>query len=153
MRNNRTLALGAALLALNAVATHAQSMRAQCAAGTALWVQQCDALTDVAATLPARFAVAAVGGNPVAGTASTLGMRMPGSPRWSIALRSTVARASLPPVPDGGADTPTLWSVNADAAVGLFNGVNLLPTIGGFGSIDVLASIGVVSAPDDFDRT
>lgn len=149
----RASAVGAALLAFTAAAAHAQSLREQCAAATAMWVQQCEALADAAATLPARFALAAAGGNPVAGTASTLGMRMPGSPRWSIALRASTARAAMPPIGEGSATASTLWSVDADAAVGLFNGFNLLPTIGGFASIDVLASVGVVSAPDDFDRS
>ena len=128
----------------------AQSLREQC--GTDLppdAAARCHSLADAAVTLPDRVAIAAAGGNPVAGTASTLGMRLPGSPRWSIALRSTIARASLPAIGDERAFSPTLWSVNADASVGLFNGINLLPTIGGFASIDVLASLGVLSVPDD----
>lgn len=118
-------------------------------------VALCQSLADAALTLPDRVAIAGAGGNPVAGTASTLGMRVPGSPRWSLALRSTIARASLPPVGDDRAFTPTLWSVNADASVGVYNGVNLLPTIGGFASIDLLASLGVLSVPegDGFERS
>jgi hypothetical protein len=114
----------------------------------------CRSLADAAVTLPARLAIAAAGGNPVFGTASTLGMRVPGSPRWSIALRSSVAPASLPPIGGEQPLSPAPWSVNADVSVGLFNGFNLLPTIGGFGSIDVLGSIGVLSLPDDdFERS
>ena len=133
----------------------AQSLREQCAEAATGGVAYCESLVDAAATLPARLAIAAAGGNPVAGTASTLGMRVPGSPRWSIALRTTIARASLPPIGDGGAVRPTLWSVNADGAVGLFNGFNLAPTIGGFGSLDVLGSIGVLGVPDGdgFERS
>ena len=130
-------------------AANAQSLRERCTDA------YCESLVDAAVTLPGRLAIAAAGGNPVAGTASTLGMRVPGSPRWSIALRSTVARASLPPIGDDESLRPTLWSVNADAAVGLFNGFNLAPTIGGFGSLDVLGSIGVLGAPegDGFERS
>lgn len=143
-------------LAIGTATVQAQSLREQCGPDfPAESVARCHSLADAALTLPDRVAIAAAGGNPVAGTASTLGMRLPGSPRWSIALRSTIARASLPPIGDDGAFSPTLWSVNADASVGLFNGINLLPTIGGFASIDVLASLGVLSVPDDdgFERS
>ena len=126
----------------------AQSLREQCADAATGGLAYCESLADAAVTLPARLAIAAAGGNPVSGTASTLGMRIPGSPRWSLALRSTIARASLPPIGDAAPIRPTLWSVNADAAVGLFNGFNLAPTIGGFGSLDVLGSIGVLGVPD-----
>lgn len=136
-------------------AARAQSLREQCADAATGGRAYCESLADAAVTLPARLAIAAAGGNPVAGTASTLGMRVPGSPRWSLALRSTIARASLPPIGAGPAVRPTLWSVNADAAVGLFNGFNLAPTIGGFGSLDVLGSIGVLGVPDGdgFERS
>ncbi|MBR9989289.1 MAG: hypothetical protein KFH98_05995 [Gemmatimonadetes bacterium] len=133
----------------------AQSLRDDCTAYAAGALAYCESLADAAGTLPARLAIAAAGGNPVAGTASTLGMRMPGSPRWSIALRSTVAGASVPPIDGERGESPTLWSVNADGVVGLFNGFNLLPTIGGFGSVDVLASAGVVAVPEGrgFERS
>lgn len=146
--------IGAALIVWCGADVAAQSMRDQCAAAaTPEAMAFCESLADAAVTMPARFAVAAIGGNPVPGTASTLGMRLPGSPRWSIALRSTVAPASLPPIGDADAVTPVLWSVNADASVGLFSGITLAPTIGGFGSIDLLASLGVLNEPDDFDRS
>ncbi|MGH7447343.1 MAG: hypothetical protein ACRELT_07270 [Longimicrobiales bacterium] len=150
----RAAVIGMSLCVL-ATGMHAQSMREQCATAAAGTVEFCESLSDAAHTLPARLALAAAGGNPVSGTASTLGMRVPGSPRWSIALRSTIARASLPPIGDDRAITPTLWSVAADLGVGLFDGFNLLPTMGGFGSIDVLASAGLLNAPEDdgFDRS
>jgi hypothetical protein len=150
-----TLVLGL-LLAVSATALRAQALREQCVSDLLPSdAASCQSLADAAVSMPDRLAIAALGGNPVAGTASTLGMRMPGSPRWSIALRSTVARATLPPIGAEQALTPTLWSVNADASVGLFNGVNLAPTIGGFASIDVLASLGVISVPEDdgFERS
>lgn len=133
----------------------AQGIREQCTAVTdEVLLSHCRSLADAAVTLPARLTIAAAGGNPVPGTASTLGMRVPGSPRWSVALRSSVAPASLPPIGGEQALSPAPWSVNADVSVGLFNGFNLLPTIGGFGSIDVLGSIGVLSLPDDeFERS
>ena len=154
----RRAACGAVLLvfaASGADDARAQSLRAQCADAATGGVAYCESLVDAAVTFPARLAIAAAGGNPVAGTASTLGMRVPGSPRWSLALRSTIARAPLPPIGDEQAVRPTLWSVNADAAIGLFNGFNLAPTIGGFASLDVLGSMGVLGVPDGdgFERS
>jgi hypothetical protein len=152
----RSLALLAVLLGAGDARVQAQSMRDQCGPGLSPSSEMlCHSLADAAVTLPDRIAIAAAGGNPVAGTASTLGMRVPGSPRWSVALRSTIARATLPPIGDDEAFTPTLWSMNVDGAIGLFNGVNLMPTIGGFASIDILASLGVLSVPEDdgFERS
>jgi hypothetical protein len=133
----------------------AQGLRDECAGASMEQSARCESVVDAASTLPARLAIAAAGGNPVAGTASTIGMRMPGSPRWSIALRTTAARAALPPIGDDAAVSSTLWSINADATVGLFNGFNLMPTVGGFGSIDVLASAGVLSVSESagFERS
>lgn len=153
------LLIGVALSSVDGFArggdAHAQGLREQCADVTGeVLVSDCRSLADAAVTLPARMTIAAAGGNPVPGTASTLGMRVPGSPRWSVALRSSLAPASLPPIAGEQALSPSPWSVNADVSVGLFNGFNLLPTIGGFGSIDVLGSIGVLSLPDDdFERS
>lgn len=141
----RALLIPAAILGACAASAHAQSLRDQCAEWQSA---ECEALVNASLTLQPRVAIAAAGGNATPGTASTLGMRVPGSPRWSTAVRGTLARASVPPF--GNSDvSPTLWSVNADASVGLFNGVRLAPTIGGFGSIDVLASIGLLSVPED----
>ena len=138
-----------------AAGASAQTLREQCSEAATGTVAYCESLADAAVSMPARLAISAAGGNPVPGTASTLGMRVPGSPRWSLAVRGTLARAPLPAPEGESAITPTLWSVNADASVGLFNGFNLLPTIGGFGSIDVLGSFGLVSVPEDdgFERS
>lgn len=149
----RALLILLGLTAYGASDARAQSIRTQCATAASA-VQDCERVVDMALTLPSRVTLAAAGGNPVAGTASTLGMRVPGSPRWSLALRGTVARATLPPAFASGVEA-TAWSLNADASIGLFNGFHLLPTIGGFGSIDVLASVGLLSVPSDdgFDRS
>lgn len=136
------------------VEARAQGIRDQCTEVTDdSLLSYCRSLADAAVTLPARLALAAAGGNPVPGTASTLGMRVPGSPRWSIALRSSLAPAALPPIEGEQALSPAPWSVNADMSVGLFNGFQLLPTLGGFGSIDVLGSIGVLSLDEEFERS
>lgn len=149
----RALPVLAILLAVGSADVRAQSLREQCAAAASGTLQSCEALADAALMMPQRTAIAAAGGNPVPGTASTIGMRVPGSPRWSVALRSTAARASLPPFGSNEAERPVLWGVHVDASAGVFNGFNLLPTIGGFASLDVIASAGVLGAAgaDDFE--
>jgi hypothetical protein len=97
-----------------------------------------------------RLGIALTGGNPVPGTASTLGMRLGSVPRFSIGLRASAALAELPPIEEvnGGDDlTFPVPSLNADASVGVFSGFSVLPTVGGLGSVDVLASAGIIPLP------
>lgn len=87
------------------------------------------------ANVQTRVGIGFVGGNPVPGASSTLGMRIGRIPRVSIAAR-------------GGAvhiDPSTATSVNLDVAVGLYSGTTLAPTIGGFASIDLIGSVGHMS--------
>jgi hypothetical protein len=108
----------------------------------------CAAASDIAEIAGLRALLLGAGGSPVAGTASTLGHRLPGSPRWSVTARMTGARIALP---DPGASGATLdgtgigW--NADLAVGVIDGIPALATVGGVGSIDLLASLGSVNLP------
>lgn len=98
-----------------------------------------------------RVGLAASGGNPVPGTANTLGLRLGSTPRVSIAGRATVLGLTLPPMQqrDGDRVTLTIPTFAADGAVGVFQGFSLSPTAAGVGSIDILGSIGVVPI---FDR-
>lgn len=99
-----------------------------------------------------RFGIALSGGNPVPGASSTLGMRIGSVPRISVAGRVTGAKVDLPSIrqrTSSGDIDFLLKSVNIDAAVGLFGGYSLLPTVGGFGSIDLLASAGALFVPDE----
>lgn len=97
---------------------------------------------------------AAAGGNPVPGTASTLGMRLGALPRLSLAGRATGVFADLPPILDFddrreiGIFVPSL---NVDGAIGIMSGWSLAPTVGGVGSLDGLLSIGVLPLPGGED--
>lgn len=102
-----------------------------------------------------RLLLAAAGGNPVPGTASTLGMRMGSSPRWSVSFR--VAGARLRALSGAepsfeGTDASTAAGLGTAVAVGLFQGVSLAPTVGGVGSLDALGSVGFVLPGGEFDR-
>jgi hypothetical protein len=143
----------AGLVLLAAVSPlEAQPLRERCTEQVA--VAQCQRSADMAVSLPARLTIMAAGGSPTPGMASTLGMRMPGSPRFSAAVRGTMARVRMPAADLGTATGTTAFtggSVALDMGIGVFNGVALAPTVGGFGSLDILASAGLVRVPDDDD--
>lgn len=127
------------------------SLRAQCdaAAGSAARVL-CENVADATVILQPRAALVLVGGNPVAGTASTMGLRLGSVPRTSVGLRVSAVGVSLPPIEGVDATsnlTFPLASLNADASLGVYQGMSVLPTVGGVGSIDLLASVGVMPVP------
>lgn len=105
----------------------------------------------IAVGLP-RLGIAFSSGNPVPGAASTLGERVGSMPRLSGDARITLLSLELPPIgrmnasPEIGA---TLLTLNIDASVGIFGGIALLPTVGGFASLDLLGSIGTMALPED----
>jgi hypothetical protein len=151
--NLRALAVAAILVACTTVAAAAQSenLRAQCAPASRSAVRVlCENVADATVILQPRASLALTGGNPVPGTASTLGMRLGSMPRTSLGLRVTAASVSLPPIERVDAEHNVnfpLGSINADASVGLYQGMALLPTVGGFGSVDLLGSVGIMPLP------
>jgi hypothetical protein len=135
----------------------AQSLRDQCAAATTQTHRAfCRDAADAASIVQPRLGIAAAGGNPVPGTASTLGMRIGSTPRVSIGARITATAADLPPVDRVGSTASASFgiaSLSLDGSVGVYQGMRLLPTVGGFASVDLLGSVGVVPVPhgDSFD--
>jgi len=101
-----------------------------------------------------RTALVLSGGNPVPGTASTLGMRIGRTPRFSIGARVTGTGVELPGIASPAAQQLDFNAigVSLDGGVGLFNGFTLGSTVGGFAAIDLLGSVGRVGLPagDDF---
>ncbi len=94
--------------------------------------------------------VAAYGGNPVPGTASTLGMRLGTTPRLSVAGRLGLVRVEAPPILDRTRLEPSaffLAGAGVDVTMGLFGGVSPAPTMGGVLSLDALARAGVLLLP------
>lgn len=105
----------------------------------------------VFAALP-PVGLAATGGNPVPGTASTLGMRIGSTPRITVGARLTVARVETPRILDRVASaTPSylLPGLGMDVAVSVFNGISPAPTVGGLLSLDAVGHVGLVPAPSD----
>jgi hypothetical protein len=109
----------------------------------------CAAAAEIAGIAPLRALVAGAGGSPVAGSASTLGHRLPGSPRWGFTIRMTGSGIGLPDGSQGTSVDGTAIGWNADLAVGVFDGIPTFDTVGGVGSIDLLASFGSINLPAD----
>ncbi|HSJ25464.1 MAG TPA: hypothetical protein VK929_12375 [Longimicrobiales bacterium] len=154
---NARLLIVAAVTAIMAAApaqpasAQSTSLRAQCVSASSSAARVlCENIADGTVILQPRAGIVLAGGNPVAGSASTMGLRLGSLPRTSVGLRVSATTAGLPPIEGLGATsnlTVPLASLNADASLGVFQGFSLLPTVGGFGSIDLLASVGVLPAP------
>lgn len=100
-------------------------------------------------------AIALAGGNPVAGASSTLGMRIGSIPRISLTARLSGAFQELPNIERAsstGMDKTIVRAMNLDASVALLSGWTVAPTIGGVGSIDIVASIGKTALPAEFTK-
>ncbi len=124
--------------------------RAQSGGQTTLCRAGLDAL-DIAI---ARALILGEGGNPVPGTASTMGHRMGTSPRVGLSGRVTVANIELPRLaPVGGTNSGAGLGLTANVAVGLLNGISAGPTVGGVGSLDFVASIGITHLPGGAEFT
>jgi hypothetical protein len=116
----------------------------------------CNLVSGAAALAQPRIGLVLTGGNPLPGAASTLGTRAGALPHASIGTRVTAAGLDLPAIHSiGSSGELDAWlpALNVDASIALFDGVALLPTVGGFASIDLVASGGVVPVadPDGFE--
>ena len=113
-------------------------------------VAECRLAVGAARVVQPRLGAAIFGGNPVPGTASTLGMRLGSFPRTSLAFRLNIVPSEIPPLEDRSAaegEGALLLGVAADAAVGLLTGFSPAPTVGGVLSVDLLARVGYVLLP------
>jgi hypothetical protein len=142
---------GAALL-LAAGLLHAAPLAAQdgpesaCAAALAD-AAFCRTVAQGAEALLPALVIAAEGGNPVPGTASTLGMRLTSMPRWTVGGRLTLAQGTAPDLGERGGDNPVQVipaAFSVDGSVGVLPGWSPLPTVGGVGSVDLLFGATVV---------
>jgi hypothetical protein len=104
-----------------------------------------------------QLGILMAGGNPILGTASTGGVRLGLIPRVSFTGRVNVVGARLPDIRElegGQAEEFAVPApaVGANVSVGLTQGFNVAPMIGGFGALDLLGSVSVLplSLLDDF---
>lgn len=149
MMRARAAWIAIAIAAAGARGVHGQEgLRADCAAAVAPQSTRdfCELATYAVDALQARLGIAQIGGNPVPGTASPFGEKIGPLPRFGAAARLTLAGVELPPIQSSDPDeTPSAVpvSLNADAGIGVFSGMPLAPTVGGFLAVDLLASAGV----------
>jgi hypothetical protein len=152
----RRLALALPAAALLGVALSAAPAGAQdraladaCAFGSTA----CLRAAQAAAILHGAAPAAAVAGNPVPGTASTLGIRIGSFPRLSLGARIGASRVAVPDILRSGSGTSRGHLLSAfmlDAATGITPGFSPLPTVGGVASLDAVASTGFLLTPGDF---
>jgi hypothetical protein len=109
----------------------------------------CNAVQQAAEIVQPQMGIGLSGGNPVAGASSTLGMRIGSIPRVTLGARLSGVRFTEGVRPDNPNQDFITTALNFDAAVGIFSGFRLVPTIGGFGSIDAVLSIGTLRTSDD----
>jgi len=91
-------------------------------------------------------------GSEVAGSASTLGRRMPGTPRLSFSLRTGFAHVGMPDLVDPSGPPSRKASfvipvLQTGVAVGLFDGFTALPTVGGILSLDLIGNASFLFLP------
>jgi hypothetical protein len=105
--------------------------------------------------LAAYVGVLAGPGAELSGQASTLGRRLGGTPRFAAALRAGGVSVTTPSLasPTGADASSFVPSAQATLALGLFDGIQLLPTVGGLLSFDVIGSASFLffSDSDGFD--
>jgi len=92
----------------------------------------------------------ASGGSAVAGTASNLGTRAPAGPRLAFSVRASALHGGAPDLSDAtGQDERSFVArgLHVDAAAGVFDGFRIMPTVGGFLSLDLMARAGILFLP------
>ena len=111
---------------------------------------ECNLAAATAQVIQPRVGLALWGGNPVPGTGSTMGFRVGSSPRISGSLRFRVVPTTLPPLLDrtrNDARTGLVTGLGLQSSVALVHGTSLLPTVGGFLSVDAIGRLAVASLP------
>lgn len=145
-------ATAALLMAAPVAAQDDNKLAAACSSAEASFREYCHLIAEAATIAQPRLALALIGGNPVPGASSTLGMRLGAIPRLSVGGRVTGARMQLGPIESFSTSADeinaTAFSLNVDGSLGIFTGLSLAPTIGGFGSIDLVASAGMLHLPE-----
>ncbi len=113
--------------------------------------QVVNALTSVQPAVGIGFS----GGAHTLGTSTTIGRRLGFMPRVSVTARFNAALADVPDLLDGfvptlgtggqvqamGTSGVPVSSLQADVVLGLFNGFDFGPALGGLGAVDLLGSV------------
>lgn len=112
----------------------------------------CTAGAVGAQAIQAQVGLLAGTGVEVPGTATTLGTRIGGGPRLAFSTRLGLVRMSFPDLSDplvtrkAGATATTF---HGRVSAGLFDGFQLMPTVGGFLSVDAFGQASLLFLPSD----
>ncbi len=139
----KRIAFAALALGLSAVPAAAQE-RVEESCPTSAAPSACLLAVQAARSAQPQLGILVAAGNPTPGTASTGGIRLGLLPRVSATARVNAVRVRVPslrredrPESTHSAVAP---AIGGDVSVGVFPGVSLAPTIGGFGAVDLLGS-------------
>ncbi len=114
-----------------------------------MWASS-DAASD-ALHMHGTLGLLAGAGGPVPASPSTAGQRLQGSPRWIVDAGAGVVRGVLPGGPREeryeGNPGNLLFAPRLTVLAGVFEGFSPAPTVGGVGSLDVLAEARWVALP------
>lgn len=142
--------LTSALLPLSAASGQGHGLAAGCQAVVDPLVSTCRVAAQTLEAVQPQAAMLIAGGNPTIGTASVGGIRLGILPRVSITGAANVVVGQVPDLrevrtgPGDGIEygevTFATPSLSGTATVGLFRGVDLAPTVGGFGAVDLLGT-------------
>lgn len=147
------LALTGVFFALVATSVQGQGLSRLtevCGGDSADLLQRCGITVRSAQAAQSAVGLAASQGSDVTGSASTLGWRLKGSPRYALHFRGSVVRSTknrLTATSFGAGEHYTLFAGQIGGSVGVFDGFSPAPTIGGVLSLDLTASGHLVSAP------
>ncbi|WP_420129962.1 hypothetical protein [Longimicrobium sp.] len=153
------LAAAAALLAAPAAAQgDIETICDQFAGTPGSRAERCGMVAQAVDAAQPQLGILMAGGNPTLGTASTGGVRLGMIPRVSLTGRINVVGARMPDIRQASEDETKEFSIptpaiGANLAMGLTQGISVAPAIGGFGAIDLLASVSVLPLElvgDDF---
>jgi hypothetical protein len=95
------------------------------------------------------------GGNPVLGTASPLGTKFRWIPRFNVGGRISFNWLNVPdvrnypavPSEPVGTISASVYMPQLDVSVGVFDGLDLATTLGGFAAVEVMGSLGPLVLP------
>lgn len=145
------VALLASSLAVQVTAQDAARVRDVClvAGGS---VTPCGEAAVAARALLADVGLLAGLGSEVPGAASTLGRRIGSTPRIGVSFQFGGLRLGTLDVLDSGAGPVPeaslfVSTVQGSVAVGVLDGFSLLPTVGGFLSVDLVGRVGLLLLP------
>ncbi len=155
-RRGGLLAVVALLGHSHLAAQDAQALALRCASPAGGDAALCALAAGAGRDLMADVGLLAGAGSEVAGQPSTLGRRIGGTPRFAPFLRAGGHSVVVPSVSGAAGATERSHFTSAlhgGLGLGLFDGFRLLPTVGGFLSVDLVgqASFLFFSESDGFD--